>query len=122
MVYSRLTALKSPGNRGWSLLLAREAGETLDGTIDLLALLDDVRERYEGEYFRLDQRFNARLNLALAHIQEGRAGQARKFLEQAGELLDEPPAEYRSWWLDIEVSSSANRKPSRPLTIYNVMI
>lgn len=97
-------------NYAWSLLLAREAGETpndddtddTDDAVDLLALLEEVRESFDGALHRVDQQVNVRLNLALAHLQAGRPDRARESLDEAAELTDEPPAQLRSWWLDLE--------------------
>ncbi|MEM8934269.1 MAG: hypothetical protein AAGE94_23960, partial [Acidobacteriota bacterium] len=112
-------------NYGWSLLMAREAGDlsaddTPNDAIDLVALLESVREAFAGERYRTDQRLSIRLNLALAHIQEGRTRQARVALEDAAEWFDEPPVHLQFWWLDIEARIAlAEGRTTAALELYD---
>jgi tetratricopeptide (TPR) repeat protein len=86
-------------NHGWSLVLAREAGEQME---DPLPLLESARELFDKLEERMEQRVNVRLSIALAHLQNGNPRSARAALDEAAALVEEPPAQQRLWWLDIE--------------------
>ena len=109
-IFARLRAEESYGanlidqarllnNHGWTLLLAREAGEAVE---DPLPLFEDARKLFERFIDRTDQRANVRLNIALAHLQAGEPQAARQTLDEAITMVEEPPAHLRLWWLDIE--------------------
>lgn len=87
-------------NQGWSALLAREAGE---GFADPAPLLERALEVYSAcEHAEVEQKANLLINLALAHLQEGRLPQAKDALTRARELEPHPPLLQTLWWGDLE--------------------
>lgn len=85
-------------NQAWSLLLAREAGEPAEDPTELLLEAQAVFEQ-DG---RPDQRLNVAINLALAHLQNGRLDDGRTALAGARELHGQATTLQRLWWLEIE--------------------
>jgi cellulose synthase operon protein C len=87
-------------NQAWSALLAREAGESV---ADPAPLLERALELHEvSKSTRTGKKANLLLNLALAHLWEGRLQQAKQLLVRAHELEPHPPISHKLWWLDLE--------------------
>ncbi len=88
-------------NRGWTRLLAREAGLEVG---DPLPDLERARAAYEvtSGCGARHQRRNARINLALAYLQAGRLDAASRALGQARALALDATAEERFWQRAIE--------------------
>ncbi len=102
-------------NQAWSLLLAREAGETAEDPTDLLQEALDIYT--EGG--RPDQLVNVWINLALAHLQNSRPADARTALEHAQALRGEATLLQRLWWLEIEARIALDdRQPTAALELY----
>lgn len=104
---SRMSQAQKPCNRAplltnqaWSVLLAREAGESFE---DPTPLFESALEMYEPcKSFKPGKRINLLINLALAHWQEGRLEQAKDRLDQARKLEAHATLFHRLWWLDLE--------------------
>ncbi|HSG40920.1 MAG TPA: hypothetical protein VLE27_14875, partial [Thermoanaerobaculia bacterium] len=86
-------------NQGWSQLLAREGGQDLG---DPTPTLEEAKVIYDNRGCLTEQRLNARLNLALAHLQGNRPRQARRELDEAGPLDSEANLEQRLWRYDLD--------------------
>jgi cellulose synthase operon protein C len=87
-------------NQAWTVLLAREAGESFG---DPAPLLEKALATYEScEELTPTKRANILFNLALAHLQEDRLPQAKDFLARAREIEPRPPLQDLLWWLDLE--------------------
>jgi cellulose synthase operon protein C len=87
-------------NHGWSALLAREAGESLE---DPAPLFEEALATYETcADVELERKVNILINLALAHVQEGRLQQAKDLLARARGLEPHPPLSHTLWQLDLE--------------------
>lgn len=103
-------------NRAWAALVAREAGEHLADPTDLL---DEAMVGYEDSKCAASQRFNVRLNLALAHLQAGRLPDALRFLEEARELESAATPHQRLWWLDLQARIAlAEGRPREALSLF----
>lgn len=87
-------------NRAWLRLLAAERGRGAVPTDDLELALALQREGCPDPA-RVQ---NARLNLALGALLEGRLDDARSELTAAGEAGATPPVEVAAWRLDIEAN------------------
>ncbi len=87
-------------NQAWSTLLAREAGESLE---DPSPLFERALATYATcERATPEAGANVLINLALAHLQEGRLAQAKDVLARAHQLEPHPPVPLTLWWLDLE--------------------
>lgn len=87
-------------NWGWARLLAREGGEEVG---DPTPKLEEARRLFDGsDCARPEQRLNARLNVAFAHLQAGRWREARRALEEARPLAVQANVRQRLWWPDLE--------------------
>jgi cellulose synthase operon protein C len=87
-------------NQAWSELLAREAGESFG---DPTPTFEKAFATYEAcEYFTPSRKLNLLINLALAHLQEGRLARAKDFLAQTRKLEDHATLLLTLWWLDLE--------------------
>ncbi len=88
-------------NEAWSQLLAREGDEKV---VDPTQMLKRAQILFDAPCARLDQRFNARLNLALAAQQAERWSEARQFLTEAEapSLVSHATLHQRLWWLDLK--------------------
>ncbi len=87
-------------NQAWSALLAREAGEELP---DPTPLLEEAITTYARcSKPTTEARMNAEINLALAHLQEGRLVRAGELLARARKLAPHPPLPHTLWRLDLE--------------------
>ena len=87
-------------NQAWTALLAREAGESFE---DPAPLLEEALSRYETCVgVTAEKRANILINLALAHLQEGRLPQAKDFLARAHAIELHPPLQHLLWWIDLE--------------------
>jgi cellulose synthase operon protein C len=96
-------------NQAWSALLAREAGESF---ADPTRLLESALAAYEAcGSATAAERVNVLLNLALAHLQEGRLAQAKDLLARARELEPDPPVPHTLWWLDLEARIALREGP-----------
>ncbi len=96
-------------NLAWSTLLAREAGEDRAGgpaasaLADPGPLLEEALAKYEScPSADAERKVNVLINLALAHLQEGRAVPAAGLLARAHALEEHPPLPHQLWWLDLE--------------------
>jgi tetratricopeptide (TPR) repeat protein len=107
-------------NQAWSLLLAREAGEAGPAAADPVPLLGEALRRIEKECPSLpEERVNLRLNLALAHLQQGRPDLARQRLAEARRLDESPQGNRLLWWLDLEARVElAEGAARRALVLY----
>ncbi len=94
-------------NRGWTRLLAREAGDDTGDPLPLLLAAREAYDRLAGCGAR-HQRGNARLNFALAHLQSGALDDAAADLAAARSLTATSTsaatatAEERLWQGEIE--------------------
>jgi len=87
-------------NEAWSVLLARDAGERLE---DPTPLLEKALAAYEAcSNVRLEKKVSALINLALAHLQEGRLSQAKALLARAHRLEPHASLPNTLWRLDLE--------------------
>ena len=90
-------------NRGWSLLLALEAGEAGEDPRPLLAEALEIWTADANQCFLAsEERVNGYLNLALAELHAGRPTAAASALDRARELDDNPRVVHRLWRLDAE--------------------
>jgi CHAT domain-containing protein len=87
-------------NQAWSTLLAHEAGERLADPAPLLERALEMRERCTKG--RPEKKVNILINLALAHLQEGRLPQAKALLARVRRLEAHPPLPHTLWRLDLE--------------------
>ena len=89
-----------PANQAWAMLVAREAGE---GPGDPTPLLEASLATYDTcEKTTPADRMNILIDLAFAHLQEGRRSQARALLDEARRLEPDPPLPLLLWWLDLD--------------------
>jgi tetratricopeptide (TPR) repeat protein len=89
-----------PANQAWGMLMARETGESFG---DPTPLLETALAKFETcSRYTPEDRVNFLIDLALAHLQEGRLAQAKDLLAQSGKLEPDPPLPLRLWWLDLE--------------------
>jgi tetratricopeptide (TPR) repeat protein len=90
-----------PANQAWAMLLAREAGEERLG--DPTPLLKTALATFETcDEFTPEDRMNILIDLAFAHLQEGRPALARDLLARARGLEPDPPLPLLLWRLDLE--------------------
>ncbi len=104
-------------NQAWSALLAREAGEDFP---DPTPLFEKALEKYKNDTrFTPDKELNVLINLALAHLQEGRLPKAREWLGQARGLEQHASLFYRLWWLDLEARIALReQRPDEALRLF----
>lgn len=127
-LFARLHAHPRPGpdqpcdlgellsNEAWSRLIAREAGEN---TADPIPILEEARSEFDQHECKAEQRLNARINLALAHLQAGHGSEAGRALEDARGLAANATPHLRLWWLDLEARAVLDRRPARALRLYD---
>lgn len=102
-------------NQAWFQLLACQGGEDFG---DPTPTLEEARALYDNGC-QASQRLNARLNLALAHLQGKRPELARRVFEEA-RLFDAVRLEERLWRLDIEGRILiAEGRPEPALRLYD---
>lgn len=90
-------------NQAWSWLLAREAGAATEDPKPLLAeALRTFDEKCPNFPQRAEEQVNVRVNLSLAHLQDGEPGLARRRLAEARQLMPEPDGNILLWWADLE--------------------
>ncbi len=89
-------------NRGWSLLLALEAGEAVDDPRPLLAQALETWAAHGDCFLSAEERVNGYLNLALAELHAGRPAEAQSALGRARQLDHSPRVLHRLWRLDVE--------------------
>jgi tetratricopeptide (TPR) repeat protein len=103
-------------NQAWSLLLAREAGETLG---DPIPLLEEAQRTCPSHGVG---RLNYFLNLSLAHLQAGRPDPARAALIAARALDRFTTPFYRLWSLELEARLDlADGRPEAALQLYDLL-
>ncbi len=105
-------------NQGWAALLAREAGEVAE---DPTPLFEEALKTYAASQRTTpEDRGNVLINLAFAHLQEGRLAEARDLLVQARELEPHPPLTHTQWGLDLKgrIALSEGR-PAAALALYD---
>jgi tetratricopeptide (TPR) repeat protein len=104
-------------NWAWSRLRARESGEEGE---DPTPLFEKARAIFDdNDCARPDQRLNARLNLAFAHLQAGRTRKAQAALDEARPLEADASLRERLWWPDLEGRLALDRgNPKRALELY----
>ncbi|HEV2845336.1 MAG TPA: CHAT domain-containing protein, partial [Thermoanaerobaculia bacterium] len=104
-------------NQGWSQLLAREGGQDFGDPMPTLA---EAKVICDNKGCGTERRFNARLNLALAHLQGNRPQQARRELDEAGPLGSEASLEKRLWQSDLDGRTAiAEGRPELALHRYD---
>jgi CHAT domain-containing protein len=87
-------------NQAWSMLLAREAGESLG---DPTQLLEKALKTYETcKSVTPEQKANILINLSQAHLGESRLAQAKDFLARADELEPHASVPHQLWGLDLK--------------------
>lgn len=105
-------------NHAWTILLAREAGESPGESESLLRLLNTALAEYgrcQEEDARLP-RVNTLINLALAHLQEGRLEPAKDLLARVHALEPHLPLSRELWRLDLEARVALlERRPGEAL-------
>ncbi|MEA2559441.1 MAG: hypothetical protein QOH06_945 [Acidobacteriota bacterium] len=105
-----------PTNQAWAMLMAREAGER---SADPTPLLEEALSTYETcAKFTPADRINILIDLAFAHLQEGRLTQAKDLLAQAHELEPDPPLPLLLWLLDLEARISL--REGRPMEAFHL--
>lgn len=105
-----------PTNQAWAMLMAREAGERSG---DPTPLLEAALATYETcVKFTPADRINILIDLAFAHLQEGRLAQAKDLLAQAHELEPDPPLPLLLWSLDLEARISL--REGRPMQAFRL--
>lgn len=104
-------------NQAWSILLAREAGENLG---DPAHLLERALKTYETcKRAEPEEKVDTLMNLALAHLQEGRLAQARNLLSQAHELEPDATTPHKLWWLELEARIALGEgRPAEALKLF----
>jgi hypothetical protein len=104
-------------NRSWAWLLAREGEEKAE---DPIPLLKEAQAVYDGTpACTVQQRFNARLNLAFAYLQADRWREARQVLEAARPLNAQASLRQLLWWFDLEGRTAiAEGQPASALRLY----
>lgn len=107
-----------PANQAWAMLLAREAGERLG---DPTPLLETALATYETcGRFTPEKRMNLLIDLAFAHLQEGRLTRAKDLLAQARGLEPDPPLPLLLWRLDLEARISLREgRPAEALRLFD---
>lgn len=106
-----------PINQAWAMLLANEAGERLGDPTPHLETALAIFETCEK--FRPAQRMNILIDLALAHLQEGRLAQAKDLLARARELDSDPRLLNLLWFLDLEARISLREgRPAEALRLF----
>jgi tetratricopeptide (TPR) repeat protein len=107
-----------PTNQAWAMLMAREAGERSG---DPTPLLEQALATYETcASFTPGDRINILIDLAFAHLQEGRLAQAKDLLAQAHELEPDPPLPLLLWSLDLEARISLREgRPMEALRLFD---
>ncbi|MFL6293798.1 MAG: CHAT domain-containing protein [Thermoanaerobaculia bacterium] len=105
-------------NQAWSALLAREAGEDFR---DPTPLFERALETYAARgHASLERRVSVLLNLALAHLQEGRLMRAKDLLNQARELEPHGPIPDTLWRLDLEARIARQEgRPEEALSLFD---
>ena len=104
-------------NRAWAALLAREAGASLGDPTPLLEKALAIYKTCAG--FTPELRLNVLINLALAHLQEGRLAQARDLIAETRGLERHAALFYRLWWLDLEARTTlAEGQPLEALRLF----
>jgi tetratricopeptide (TPR) repeat protein len=97
-------------NQAWSALLAREAGEDVPDPTSLLQ--ESLARRQSCAVANPEYRVDATMNLALAHLQQGRLAQAERLLAAAHQLEPQPTLPHLLWSLDLEGRIAlADRRP-----------
>lgn len=103
-------------NQAWSALLAREAGEVFK---DPTPLFERALETYAACEC-LEKRVTVMLNLALAHLQEGRLSKAKDLLAQARALEPHGPIPHTLWRLDLEARIARREgRPEEALSLFD---
>ena len=106
-----------PRNQAWAMLLANEAGERLGDPTPHLETALAIFETCEK--FRPGQRMSILIDLAMAHLQEGRLTQAKDLLAQARGLDRDPRLLNLLWYLDLEARISLReRRPTEALRLF----
>jgi cellulose synthase operon protein C len=106
-----------PSNQAWAMLLAHEAGERLGDPTPHLETALAIFETCEK--FRPGQRMNILIDLALAHLQEGRLAQAKELLARARKLDPDPRLLNLLWFLDLEARISMREgRPAEALRLF----
>lgn len=106
-----------PANQAWAMLLAREAGERSG---DPTPVLEAALAVYETcDRFTPEERMNLLIDLALAHLQEGRLARTKELLAQARRLDPDPTLLNRLWYLDLEARIAlAEGRPAEALRLF----
>lgn len=102
--YTPCEEAQVPANQAWAMLLAREAGERSGDPTPLLEAALAIFATC-GKFTPGD-RMNLLIDLAFAHLQEGRLARARDLLVRARGLEPDPPLPLLLWWLDLEARLS----------------
>lgn len=90
-------------NEAWAWLLLREAGAASQDPKPLLQeLLRTFDQACPTFVERTEEQVNVRVNLALAHLQDGEPALARRRLAEARALAADPDGNVLLWWADLE--------------------
>lgn len=105
-------------NQAWSMLLAREVGESAG---DPTRLLEEALKTYGTcEEVTPEMRANILIDLALAHLQEDRLAPAKDLLVRARELEPHAPVPLLLWQLDLEARIALREgRPEEALDLFD---
>lgn len=109
-------------NQAWTLLLAREAGESaVEDPIPLLEQADRIYSP-EGDCKWPEKRRNGAINLALAQLQDDRSAEARRTLAAARGPEGSETLLMRLWRLDLQARLALlEHRPAAALDLYRTL-
>lgn len=107
-------------NQGWSLYLAREAGDWQAGDpTPPFATAQRIFEGHSGCPQQRRESFNASVNMALAYLQGGRLTEAEQAARAATSSAEAATPLERLWWLDLQARIGlARNRPEGALRLY----
>lgn len=103
-------------NQAWAALLGREAGESFPDPTPLFA--EALRTYGTCDRFVTADRLNILINLAWAHLQEGRLWQAKALLAETRVLVQSAASFYKLWWHDLEARIALEERPAEALRLF----
>jgi tetratricopeptide (TPR) repeat protein len=107
-------------NWAWSLLVAKDGGQQTQDPLPALQEAKRIFDENENGCARPDQRLNALLNLALAHLQSNHWQEAQREIEQARPLVSQGNLSQRLWWLDLQARAAiVENRPQEALRLYD---
>ncbi len=102
-------------NQGWVLFLAGEAGENVGDPVPVFEEAWRLNREGKCEPLAKKER-NSLLNLAMAHLQAGRFGAARRHWQAYRSLAGQAPPLQQLWSLDLEARLAVGEQEYRRAT------